>query len=95
MGVDLCSAIGNGAIAPGGGGSLAGAKVRARMTIEEEFSLNRPLMEFLRSVPMGYQCHWEGHSFIPLRRYCEAAATRIERLERELNAPHTSQSGSD
>lgn len=52
-----------------------------RRQAEEGFELQVPILEFLRSVPIGYQCHWEGHRFIPLKRYCEAAATVIEKLE--------------
>lgn len=44
------------------------------------FELNRPLMMFLRSVPIGYQVHFDHHTFIPLKRYCEAAAWVIEQL---------------
>jgi hypothetical protein len=54
-------------------------------TLEESFGLNRPLMQFLRSVPSGYRCHWEGHTFIPLDRYCRAAAEKIEQLQRDLD----------
>lgn len=63
-----------------------GSAVPGPASIEEEFGLNRPLMMFLWSIPTGYQIHLDNHRFIPLHRYCRAAATHIKRLEAALSA---------